>query len=313
MLPQIPIRALSLAVALAVLVYMGMATMADWSAFGDAVSATPALMWFQVIALSLVSYLARFMRWHRFLLALGHPVPVWRDLEIYLSGFALTLTPGKAGETVRSVYLQPYGVRYTESIGVFIAERLLDLIIVGLLASLAAFIFPEHRSWALGAVAFFFLMTLMLRSRIMAFLAERLARHSLGKHTARGIDTVRFVLSGRRLAGALPLSLLAWSAQGFSLYLVVRALGYDIPATDVMSIYCLSILAGVASMIPGGLGATEAAIALLLNAVGMSQGDAITASLISRGLTLWLAVGIGIAAMSRIAMSAQLQRNASRL
>ncbi len=308
--PQIPIRALSLAVALAVLVYMGMATMADWSAFGNAVSATPPIMWLQVIALSLVSYLARFLRWHRFLLALGHSVPVMRNLEIYLSGFALTLTPGKAGETVRSVYLQPYGVRYTESLGVFIAERLLDLIIVGLLAGLAVFIFPEHRAWALGAVAILFLMAAVLRSRIMAFLASRLGRHSLGKHTARGIDTVRFMLSGRRLAGALPLSLLAWTTQGISLHLVVQALGYGIPATDVVSIYCLSILAGVASMIPGGLGATEAAIALLLNAVGLSQGDAITASLVSRGLTLWLAVGIGIAAMGKVAMTAQLQRSA---
>src|SRR6478672_8618861 len=105
MTPRIPLRALSLAAVAAVLIYVLMATMADWSAVGHAMASTSKTMWAQVIALSILSYLARFLRWHRFLSALGHAVPFLRNLEIYLSGFALTLTPGKAGETVRSIYL----------------------------------------------------------------------------------------------------------------------------------------------------------------------------------------------------------------
>ena len=140
---------------------------------------------------------------------MGHSVPVLRNLEIYLAAFALTLTPGKAGETVRSVYLYPYGVSYPKSIGAFIAERLLDLVAVG-----------------------------------------------------------------------APLIFTAWTAQGTSLYLIVEALG-----------------------------ATEAAIVLLLSAAGVGQTDAITASLISRGLTLWLAVGIGVFAMTRTALANQSTRS----
>jgi uncharacterized protein (TIRG00374 family) len=93
------------------------------------------------------------------------------------------------------------------------------------------------------------------------------------------------------------LSLAAWAAQGVSLYLIVHALGYELAAGIVIAIYCLSILAGAASFIPGGLGATEAAIVLLLSAAGVDQTDAITASLVSRSLTLWLAIFTGSAAM----------------
>lgn len=302
---RIPLPALSLAVVAAVLVYAFMATMADWPAFARAVSSAPAAMWMQVVGLSLASYLARFLRWQYFLAALGHSIPVARGLEIYLSGFALTITPGKAGETIRSVYLRPYGVSYPDSIGVFIAERLLDLIVVGLLACLAVLAFPQHRSWTLGAVFMCAAAALLLRSRMLSFLVSRVARQRLGKHAADGIHAVRFALSGKRLAAALPLSVLAWGCQGFSLYLVVRSLGYDMSAMSVIPIYCLSILAGAASFIPGGLGATEAAIALLLAAAGVSGSDALTASLVSRGLTLWLAVGIGVAAMSKIALASR--------
>ena len=107
---RIPVRAISLSIVLAMVLYVGMATLADWDAFGTAVAALPGMLWVQVVLLSLLSYLLRFVRWHRFIIALGHSVPVLRNLEIYLAAFALTLTPGKAGETVRSVYLYPYGV-----------------------------------------------------------------------------------------------------------------------------------------------------------------------------------------------------------
>ena len=300
---RIPVRSISLAIVVAVVMYVGMATLADWEAFGAAVSALPGLLWAQVVVLSLVSYLLRFSRWHHFIVALGHKVPILRNLEIYLAAFALTLTPGKAGETIRSVYLHPYGVSYPHSIGAFVSERLLDLVAVGALASLAVSMFPEQRLWMFAAIACIVIVTLLLRSRLLSLIGRRAAGSSVAGHAANLVATVRFLLSGRRVAVVAPLSLMAWIAQGVSLYLIVHALGYELTASTVIAIYCLSILAGAASFIPGGLGATEAAIVLLLSAAGVGQTDAITASLVSRSLTLWLAVGIGVVAMIRAAFA----------
>jgi uncharacterized membrane protein YbhN (UPF0104 family) len=303
-----PLRALALVIVPTVLLYVGMVTLADWPAFHQAVSALPAALWEQVVALSLLSYLLRFARWHGFLTALGHRIPLLRDLEIYLAAFALTLTPGKAGETVRSVYLHPFGVPYAHSLGTFVAERLMDLLAVGFLALMAISSLPEYWLWLVGALACCLTAALLLRSRLLALAAKKLAKGALAQHAASGVTTIGFLLSGRRLAWAAPVSLLAWTAQGVSLYLIVQALGHDLPLITLVAIYCLSILAGAASFIPGGLGATEAAIALLLTAAGMDPTDAITASLISRGLTLWLAVGIGVGAMARLALAKQQPR-----
>ncbi len=305
---RLPVRSISLAIVAAVLLYVGMATLADREAFGAALSALPGALWAQVVALSLLSYLLRFARWHGYIAALGHRVPILRHLAIYLSAFALTLTPGKAGETIRSVYLHPCGVSYPHSLGAFVAERLLDLAAVAALASLAVSMFPEQRPWMLAALAGVAAVVLSVRSRLLASIGRRLAKGPVAGHAAQVVATVRFLLSGRRLAVAAPLSLLAWMAQGVSLYLIVQALGHELPAGTVVAIYCLSILAGAASFIPGGLGATEAAIVLLLSAAGVGPTDAITASLVSRGLTLWLAVGIGVLAMARTAVVFQAPR-----
>jgi hypothetical protein len=54
---RIPVRAISLAIVLAMVLYVWMATLADWDAFSTAVAALPSMPWVQVILLSLLSYL----------------------------------------------------------------------------------------------------------------------------------------------------------------------------------------------------------------------------------------------------------------
>jgi uncharacterized membrane protein YbhN (UPF0104 family) len=298
---RIPVRSISLAIVVTVALYVGMATLADWKAFGAAVSALPGLLWVQVVALALLSYLLRFARWHHFTVALGHKIPVLRNLEIYLGAFALTLTPGKAGETIRSVYLYPHGVSYPQSIGAFISERVLDLIAVGAIASMAMTFFTDQRSIIIVVVGGVTALLLLLHSRLIGLVLRRFESVPIVGQGAKTITTVYQLLSGRHLFLATILSLLAWMAQGISLYLIVCALGYELPLNFVAAIYCLSILAGAASFIPGGLGATEAAIVLLLSNAGVGQIEAIAASIVCRGSTLFLAIGIGCTAMMKIA------------
>lgn len=305
---HIPIKSVSLAILVMVVLYVGMAFLADWQAFAASVSALPGVLWVQTVLFSILSYLLRFARWHHFIAALGHKVAIHRNLEIYLAAFALTLTPGKVGETIRSVYLYPHGVSYAHSIGAFISERLLDLVAVGALASLAVSMFPEQRTWMLVALPCILLVVLLLRTRLMSLTAEKLSRGVGIDQMAKVGATIQFLLSNRRLVLASPLSLLAWTAQGVTLYLIVDALGYDLPIGAVIPIYCLSVLAGTASFIPGGLGATEGAIVLLLSAAGLTPTDAFIASLLGRGLTLWLAIGFGLVAMGKIGLIGSLQK-----
>ena len=57
------------------------------------------------LLLSLVNYGLRFVRWDAFLRVLGqNHIPFIPNLRIYLAGFALTTTPGKAGEAFEAFF-----------------------------------------------------------------------------------------------------------------------------------------------------------------------------------------------------------------
>lgn len=99
------IRSISLVIVSSLVLFGVMMTLSNWEVFVATVYALPGLLWVQLIALSLISYLFRFARWHYFIVALGYKLSILRNLEIYIAAFALTLTPGKVGEMIRSVYL----------------------------------------------------------------------------------------------------------------------------------------------------------------------------------------------------------------
>lgn len=301
---RLPTRSIALVVATVVALYGFVLFRGEGGDFLRALAGMRPGVWGQVIALSCLSYLARFYRWHRFLAVLGHSVPVLADLRIYLAGFALTLTPAKAGETIRSFYLRPLGVPVPDSLAVFVCERLIDLLVVGGISCLALRAFPAYAWFGLLGFACCVLCALCLRFLAVPALVGRLFGRSLGSHLEQAVRPIKRLLAPAGLAVALLPSLVAWSAQGLSLYLVVGALGHPVDPASVIGIYCVAILAGALSFLPGGLGATEGAMVFLLVSTGIPAADAVLASLLARGLTLWLAVVIGLGATATLAAAA---------
>jgi uncharacterized protein (TIRG00374 family) len=72
--------------------------------------------------------------------------------------------------------------------------------------------------------------------------------------------------------------------------------GLDITILDASSLQPAATLIGAASMIPGGIGTTEAALALLLGRLSVDPVAAVGVAVTFRLATLWFAVGLGILA-----------------
>lgn len=140
-------------------------------------------------------------------------------------------------------------------------------------------------------------MFLFVRSKLIPVLIEKFLKHKSKALLIAFQSQVSKFLNNRSLVIALPLSLMAWTAQGYGLYLIVEAFGFDVSPLLVIGIYNISILAGAISFIPGGIGATEAAMSVLLISIGMDASLAVVASIVCRGMTLWVAVVIGLVSM----------------
>jgi len=243
------------------------------------------------IACSLVSYFLRFFRWRLILRQLEHRISWQRDLIFYLSGFALTMTPGKSGETIRSAFLLQAGVPIRTSLSAFILERSLDLLVV---AMLAALLFVDPLIMLLGLIV------------VLALLSVVGSKLKFGvPHNAKGFlnsvliaaSQISVVLRPLPIFSCAILGCAAWVSQGMGFYFIVSLFAEDADMIRSISTYCAGLFIGAASLVPGGVGVTEGSLAWLLQTQGLDQSSAILAALLSRGCTLWLAVAVGCGAL----------------
>lgn len=131
-----PLRLVFISIALAEVGYLGLSLWVGWREVAVAVTDAGLFMILGVLALLLVNYLFCFLRWARYLHLPEARLP-WRiNLAACFSGFVLTTSPGKLGETLRSVLLKPRGVPVPVRFLAFLAERVSDGLAVLLLAGI---------------------------------------------------------------------------------------------------------------------------------------------------------------------------------
>lgn len=306
------VRAVLWSVVVAAVGYLGLSLWAGWREVTAAVVQVGPWVLLGLLALSLVNYLLRFVRWGRYLALLDAPVP-WRiNLDAYFAGFALTTSPGKLGETLRSVLLKPHGVPSAASLAAFFAERASDLMAILVLAAIGLWSYAPARPVVGLALAFIVVALLLVQwtALIEAIDRRALARAGQGGKGARWAKLLsqlcEIVLHFRRcfslpaLGMGLGLGVVAWLAEGIGFWWLLSALGYPLDLPTAVFIYAFAMLIGGLSFLPGGLGSSEAVMIALLAMNGLPEASAVTATLICRLATLWFAVALGALFMTRV-------------
>ena len=268
----------------------------------------------QAAALCLLNYLLRGLRWRAWMALHQRPLGRLEGLRLYLAGYAFTPTPGNVGEAVRGLWLTHQPLSTAQSLAIFGAERLADLLGLLLMAVPALLWFWWHSPWGPGALGWQANATLWLGlgAALLATLAVLVvwalvsAGRWLGQlsRTASTASTVRWAwLQAAWLCLAhqpvrwLSLTLLAWAAQGLAVALLCQSAGLDIVAWLAAGFYALAMVGGALSALPAGLGGTEALLVGLLVGQGATAGTAVALTVLVRLLTLWLAVVLGLLAL----------------
>jgi uncharacterized membrane protein YbhN (UPF0104 family) len=266
------------------------------------------LVGLQAMALCLLNYLLRGLRWRRWMALHQRPLGRLEGLRLYLAGYAFTPTPGNVGEAVRGLWLTHQPLSTAQSLAIFGAERLADLLGLLLMAVPALVWFwwqspwgPAALGWQANAVLWLGLGAALLA--VWALWALARVGRWLGQ-PGRTASTPRWAwLHAAWLCLAhqpwrwLSLTLLAWAAQGLAVALLCQSAGLDIAAWLAAGLYALAMVGGALSALPAGLGGTEALLVGLLVGQGASAGAAVALTVLVRLLTLWLAVALGLLAL----------------
>lgn len=254
-----------------------------------------------ILLISLFAYAMRFLRWQMFLKTGGHQLPFFKSLRIYISGFALSITPGKTGEAVRSVFLKDFGVPYRQSFGFFLSERVSDVLSVIFIASIGLWYYCEARPIVLFFLCLIsLLLVLASKDNILKSLEAKMQK-SLPEHLSHYptfvIDTIlafRNCFTPKMLSVGVLLGMLAWGAEGFACYYLLHLLGSPLPLYTVEFIYSFSLLVGAITFLPGGLGGAEFTMVKLFLFNNVPSYTTVTVVLLIRLCTLWFSVLLGL-------------------
>ena len=302
-------KPLLLSVIIGIGLYFGAMFLGDYEATKDSFAKVPAMAWFIIFGLSLVNYVLRYIRWDWYIKDLsGIKIPTKLHLSYYVAGFALSTTPGKAGESVRSFYLKRHGVPFNQSISCLFVERLMDLLTIVILSVLAAYYFEDYQIFLVITLVLIFGMLPVVHSQtILKFVETKINQFGgkiakAGGHLVTLLESSAMLLKNRQLYGGMVIGVIAWGAEGIGFWYTLEVLGQDIDPLMAMSVYGIAVLVGALSFLPGGLGSTELVMGLLLVALGVDNHVAIAATLICRIATLWFAVFMGIGVAGGLAM-----------
>lgn len=265
-----------------------------------------------VLALTLWNYAWRFVKWRRYLRALDVPSSGLKlDLLIYISGYSMSVTPGKVGELIRSVFIRRLtGTPVNRVAAALVAERITDAVAMLILAVIGLLEFNYGRPFVGLAVVGFGIGVYVLRHpALLHRLLDRATRFPRFDrpimHARAFLDASGALFEPKLFSKAVGIGVISWAGECLAFFFVLYGLGMSATWTLFLSatfILAVSSLAGGVSLLPGGLGVTDATVAgmlvLLVDDPSMNRAVAAAATLIIRFATLWFAVLIGAIALA---------------
>jgi len=283
----------------------------DWAEAGATIAGSNILL----VACALVVYYATFplraVRWASLLREGGADI-VWRDLVriLLLGWFVNSLVPAKLGDLYRSYLVKRrFGISLSRTVGVVVAERLLDLVVVFGLLVLGGYVafgrtvLPDlWIVYVTGAV-----LALLIALGLVAIYAAgpRIARFFPGEVRRIGRLFREGVLhSFRALPFAGALTLVIWGAEAMRLSFVLWALGLELPASGIVFVAVATSLLTTVPLTPAGFGFVEIAMVYVLTeGFGLSQSSAVAVAVLDRAVSVFSVIAVGAIVYARSARS----------
>jgi len=286
------------------LVLLGLFGLAAATGWEESIAQVSKLGWAQVavlLALSLVNYLFRGLRWHMFARRLGLNTGLMQNLVHFLGGFAMLVTPGRLGEFVRMHWLRrETGWAIEKTAPLLLVDRASDVAAMAVILAITLTMSANGIAWALPVTIIALIGALIAtRPRLLSMAAD-LGYRLVGRWprlfarirtAARSLN--RFS-SPTLMATATGLGAIGWFAEGIAFHYLLIWMGSDIGLATAVAIFIFSTMAGSMTGAPGGIGGAEAAMVALLSLEGVPLEVSLPATAIIRLTTLWFAILIGL-------------------
>ena len=223
---------------------------------------------------------------------------------LFISGLSMEATPGGSGELIKSYYLKKkFGYPLAKTFPTVIMERLLDLtgiagilLIVGLLLD----------NYSIISLMLILLSTLSLifasgkKKKLFNFLLSIIEKIPILKKQASSFSESYQVFgeltSGKIMTKTLGLSFFVWMTDAIMIYFIF--MGFNLNFDIIFSTFSMysSLLLGVLTMIPAGIGVTEVSFVEILRGEGVDTATSTSLVILFRLVTIWFLTVLGFCA-----------------
>ena len=245
-----------------------------------------------------------FFRWHLLLRNAKIFIPVKDSFLIFTSGFALTIIPGKVGELVKSQLLKTkFGIARSKTVPIVILEQFYSAVGIITLSFFGIWYF-ELGVYVLGfftaALVFVFVLLSSRKAfnKIVTLLERRKFTSKLVEPLSSSYDGIKNGIKGPITLYASGLSILFWLIEAISIYFILLAFGVEaIGFLTIISTYTTSIMLGILSFLPIGIGVVEGTLTSFFTMQGIDVSLALTIVVVIRLFTRWYGVSFGFIAL----------------
>ena len=256
------------------------------------------------------SWIPLILKWHLLLKKNDIKIPIRKSILIWFSGSALTITPGQIGELIKSQLIKNiFNISRSKTAPVIFAEKFYDLIGAIIVSIIGIIVLDIDQNLIFLSLFILFVLFFLIYYRpVFESILKRIIKLKYFSKFSDNLDEsykiVKNSTSPRISLISITLSISYWIIISFSVYLILLAFNIEsLSFLKSIAIYPTSVLVGVASFIPGGIGVTEGSLAGLLTLQGIDVSLALVLSVIIRIFTMWFTILIGFMGLKLIGFS----------
>jgi len=237
-----------------------------------------------------------------FLKRLGIKLKTKESLLLYFSGLSMSITPGGAGEAIKSYYLKKkYGHKISKTFPLVLIERFHDLgVVISVIAFTLIFlqisevIIVEIIIIPLIIIAYVLVRIKKLFVKTINFFNRIKKLEKIFGGILKSYDGMYEMLDPKTTIKAWAIGIIAQIFFALSVYSVFLAFDQDFGFIFTTQVVYSSILFGAISLLPGGVGLTEITTVNFLTDKGMEISLATSITIMLRLVTIWFSTIIGL-------------------
>ena len=223
---------------------------------------------------------------------------------LFISGLSMIVTPGGSGELIKSYYLKKkFGHPLAKTFPTVIMERLLDLTGIAGILLIVGLLLDNYNIISLMLILLSTLSLIFVsgkKKKLFNFLLSIIEKIPILKKQASSFSESYQVFgeltSGKIMTKTLGLSFFVWMTDAIMIYFIF--MGFNLNFDIIFSTFSMysSLLLGVLTMIPAGIGVTEVSFVEILRGEGVDTAISTSLVILFRLVTIWFLTVLGFCA-----------------